>query len=212
MNSLFDDSLLQSHSNNDPLLTGNDTPTFNHESHSDLFNQNLLPDTYQHHDSYQENVIDNIQNTTNFFDQEFNALNDDVADSSSNDDSNNQSITTPIFEHHAHPHYESAHSWNDEHLDFQKSREIVLHSDRIDCIHSGTVNHAHYWKKDEDVSWANSGDSNSSDSSTSIFNNDNSSPACVDNNQDGVCDSNNSSSCGDSGSSSCGSDSSDSSN
>ena len=58
MNSLFDDSLLQSHSNNDPLLTGNDTPPFNHESHNDLFNQNLLPEAHQYNDSYQESYSD----------------------------------------------------------------------------------------------------------------------------------------------------------
>jgi hypothetical protein len=208
MNSLFDDSLLQSHSNSDPLLTGNDPSAFNHESHNDLFNQNLLSDTYQHHDSYQENVIDNTQNTTNFFDQEFNALTDDVFGNSSNDDSNNQSITTPLFEHHAHPHYEPIHSWDNAHLGFQKSQEIVFHSERVDHIHSGTVNHPHYWKKNEDTSSNGEGDS-SDNSNAPIFNNDDSSSSCLDNNQDGVCDSN---SCGDSGSSSCGSDSSDSSN
>jgi hypothetical protein len=198
MNSLFDDSLLQSHPNSEPLLAGNDPPAFNHESHNDLFNQNLLPEAHQYNDSYQESYSDNVPDTEYLLNQETNTLADDLFGLSS-DSSDNQSISTPLFEHHAHPHYEPIHSWDNTHLDAQKGHQVVLHSE--------TVNHIHSWARTDSTYIGSDGGSyGNSGSSTSISDND--SNKCVDSNLDGVCDSNS----GDSGSSSCGSDSSDSSN
>ncbi|MEY3199268.1 MAG: hypothetical protein RJA13_1226 [Bacteroidota bacterium] len=128
MNSLFDDSLLQSHSNSDPLLTSNDLSAFNHESHNDLFNQNLLPEAHQYHDSYQENYSNNALDVGHSLNQEINVLADNVLDLNSND-FNNQSIVTPTFEQHIHPHYESVHSWESYNSGTMPSNnEVVLKS------------------------------------------------------------------------------------
>ncbi len=190
MNSLFDDSLLQFHSNNDPLLTGNDTPTFGHESHNDLFNQNLLPEAHQYNDSYQESYSDNAFDVGDLFNQEINTL-----EPLSND--------SPTFEHHFPPSYESTHLWDNSHLDVQKAHEIVCHS------REETVGHVHFWgRTDSTYMGSDSGDYDydSNDSNNSKPISDSGSNKCVDNNQDGVCD-NNDSNCGDS-SGSCGSSSS----